>query len=309
MIPHMLWQCDAIAENSNSMYQMKNSPTVHDIQIRGLQYRFHCWGDPKGVPVYLLHGCADVGMSFQFLADYMDDNWYLIAPDWRGFGDSDWNSDGYWFPDYLGDLQDIIMHFSPNKCVRLVGHSMGGNIAWLYAGIRPDQVSHAVSLDVYGLPDADSDDAPEQYMRWLDQLDSGVSFSKYLNINGVVERIKKLAPRLSEAQAEFLAGYWAKGDEDGHFKIKHDPRHKRVNPVLYRRAEVISCWKKISADTLLVMAEQSPIYKSYMKDGYKSEIQVAIPQLLEEVISDAGHMLHLEQPASLAGILNHFLKS
>jgi len=239
----------------------------------------------------------------------MDDNWYLIAPDWRGFGDSDWNSDGYWFPDYLGDLQAIIMHFSPEQRVRLVGHSMGGNIAWLYAGIRPDQVSHAVSLDVYGLPDSNPEDAPAQYMRWLDQLDSGVSFSNYPNIYGVVERIQKLAPGLSETGAEFLAGYWATGDADGHFKIKHDPRHKRVNPVLYRRAEVISCWKKIAADTLLVMAQRSPIYKSYMNDGYKSEIQEAIPQLIEEVISDAGHMLHLEQPASLAVILNDFLKN
>ena len=291
------------------MYQPINSPSCHDIQVRGLHYRVHCWGDPNGLPVYLLHGWADVGMSFQFVADYMDHSWYLIAPDWRGFGDSGWNSDGYWFPDYLGDLQAIIMHISPKQRVRLVGHSMGGNIAWLYAGIRPEQVSHAVSLDVFGLPDSNPDDAPAQYLRWLDQLDAGVSFSNYQNINGVVERIKKLAPGLSESGAEFLAGYWAKQDASGQFKIKHDPTHKRINPVLYRRAEVISCWKQIVADVLLVMAKGSPIYKSYINDGYQVDIQDAIPQLKEEVISDTGHMLHLEQPARLAGVLSDFLKS
>jgi len=116
------------------MYKPVKTPCQVDLQIRDLRYRLHCWGNDSGIPVLLLHGWADVGMSFQFLADAMSNNWYLIAPDWRGFGETQWQMAGYWFPDYRGDMDAIIDHISQERPVRLVGHSMGGNVAWLYAG-------------------------------------------------------------------------------------------------------------------------------------------------------------------------------
>ena len=87
------------------------------VQVRGLQYAVHTWGDPNGRPLMMLHGWADSGLSFQFLADAMSDNWYLIAPDWRGFGDSEWNTHGYWFPDYLADLDQLIERYSPDQVI------------------------------------------------------------------------------------------------------------------------------------------------------------------------------------------------
>ncbi len=99
------------------------------INVRGLQYAVHTWGNEGGHPVFLLHGWADTGMSFQFVADILPDDYYLIAPDWRGFGDTTWNTQGYWFPDYLADLEVLMNFFSDEKTVSLVGPSMGGNVA------------------------------------------------------------------------------------------------------------------------------------------------------------------------------------
>ena len=65
-----------------------------DITLRGLRHRIHCWGDPAAPPAFLLHGWVDTGMSFQFLADHLARHWRLIAPDWRGFGDSAWDANG-----------------------------------------------------------------------------------------------------------------------------------------------------------------------------------------------------------------------
>ena len=52
----------------------------------------------------LLHGWMDVSASFQFLVDALSDDWHVLAPDWRGFGLSEWPQDGYWFADYVADL-------------------------------------------------------------------------------------------------------------------------------------------------------------------------------------------------------------
>jgi hypothetical protein len=36
-------------------------------------------------------------------------------PDWRGFGLSEWNNDVYWFPDYIADLDALLLHYSPDR--------------------------------------------------------------------------------------------------------------------------------------------------------------------------------------------------
>ena len=290
------------------MYEPANLARVHDLIIRGLKYRMHSWGDPNGLPVFLLHGWADVGMSFQFVADYMDEGWYLLAPDWRGFGDTQWQSGGYWFPDYLADLDALIDHYSPLHPVRLVGHSMGGNVAWLYAGIRPKRVSHAVSLDVYGLPESSVDQAPAHYAKWLDQVKKEQTFSGYTEIDNIIERIITLAPNIGAEKARFLASHWCDESDLGTIRLKHDPAHKRLNPILYRRSEARSCWREISAKGLLVLASESLFYQRYEKEGYQTELNEYISLFTEAIIRDTGHMLHLEQPERLAAILDDFLK-
>ena len=290
------------------MYKPAKLARVHDLIIRDLKYRMHSWGDPNGLPVFLLHGWTDVGMSFQFVADYMDEGWYLLAPDWRGFGDTQWQSGGYWFPDYLADLDALIDHYSPLHPVRLIGHSMGGNVAWLYAGIRPQRVTHAVSLDVYGLPESSPDKAPAHYAMWLDQLKKKQTFSGYTDIDGVIERILKLAPQMDADKASFLARHWCDEDSKGTFQLKHDPAHKRLNPILYRRSEARSCWREISAKVLLVLASEPLFYQRYEKEGYQSELNEDIRQFRQALIKNTGHMMHLEQPAQLADILDDFLK-
>jgi len=290
------------------MYQPLKPLSQIDLDVRGLNYRLHCWGDSSGIPVFLLHGWADMGMSFQFVADAMQDKWYLIAPDWRGFGDSDWQSDGYWFPDYLADIESIIERISPQQPVRLVGHSMGGNVAWMYAGIRPERVSHAVSLDVYGMPDSAATDAPSHYLKWLEQLRTVQAFSGYKDIAAAADRIIKLAPRLQQDRALFLAQHWCRHSTDGTWQLKHDPAHKRVYPVLYRREEAKSCWQRISAKALLVLAEESAFHQRYITQAYQSDLRACIRLLSESVIPETGHMLHLEQPQALAAILDAFLE-
>src|SRR6188768_679424 len=79
--------------------------------IRGLRYHVRTWGDAGATPLFLLHGWMDVAASFQFLVDCFARDWYVIAPDLRGYGKSAWQPQGYWYPDYVADLEALVDAF------------------------------------------------------------------------------------------------------------------------------------------------------------------------------------------------------
>jgi len=118
------------------------------LTIRGLRYHVRIWGNADAPKLFMLHGWMDVSASFQFVVDCLQKEWQVIAPDWRGFGLTDCSgADTYWFADYIGDLEAIVDHYSPDEAVLLVGHSMGANVATSYAGVRPQRIERLVNLE------------------------------------------------------------------------------------------------------------------------------------------------------------------
>jgi pimeloyl-ACP methyl ester carboxylesterase len=121
------------------------------INVRGLRYHVRCWGDTEAPKIFMLHGLLDVSASYQFLVDELRGDWQVIAPDWRGFGLTQWaGRDSYWFPDYLADLDFLLEAFQPDAPVNLVGHSMGANVTCMYSGIRPDRVRRVAAAGCAG---------------------------------------------------------------------------------------------------------------------------------------------------------------
>src|SRR3569833_388468 len=110
------------------------------VTVRGLRHRLTRWGGRSSTPVILLHGWMDTGETFQFLVDHLPESWSCVAPDWRGFGESEWPAEGYWFADYFADLEALLGLLSPDQPARSIAHSMGGNVATMYAGIRPKRL-------------------------------------------------------------------------------------------------------------------------------------------------------------------------
>jgi len=289
-------------------YQPEHLPETLTVNIRSLDYRVYRWGNADARPVFLLHGFADTAMSFQFLADVMAPDWCLLAPDLQGFGDSSWNSRGYWFPDYLADLDALVEHFAPGSPLRLVGHSMGGNIINHYAGIFPHRVSHAISLDSFGMPDTRPEQVPAHLARWLQQWRARPVYSEYDDISSYVEIIQQLAPHLHAERARFLADYWCKPNSQGRVISKIDPNHKMVNPILYRREEARACWRQITAAPMLVLGRESYAWERYYNEGMRDDYYQCFDGLREEVIEQSGHMLHLDQPEQLGRLLDEFIK-
>lgn len=300
-------------------YVARKRFTSTHVTLRGLSHRILTWGNAAAPKLFLLHGWMDVGASFQFLVDALEGDWHVIAPDLRGFGESEWNPQGYWFADYIADLDALLEHFSRDVPVNLVGHSLGGNIALHYAGARPQRIAKLVSLEGFGIPAEDASIAPAKIAKWLDALRDGVAFADYADLEAVAARLVKNNPRLGADKALFLANEWASVDADGRARLRSDPRHKLPFPTVYRMEEVYAVWRAIRAPTLWVAAMQSHIPK-WLNDHPEGE---GAPETLAGVrrriahitganlvtIADAGHMLHHDQPQAVARAIESFLRN
>lgn len=278
----------------------------HD--CNGLRHHVRTWGAPGAPPLFLLHGWMDMSASFQFVVDQLRRDWKVIAPDWRGFGLSAWSSRGYWFPDYYADLEALLALYSPQQPAQLVGHSMGGVIACTYAGIRPERVARVVSLEGFGLARTTPDEAPARYRRWLDELATEPRFRIYGSFDALAARLQRDNPRLTPEKAQFIARAWARETAPDQVEMFSDPRHKLANPVLFRIEELLASWRAAAAPVLWVFARDSQ-GTGYLKDtpAQLAERKGAFRDYREAWIEDAGHMMHHDQPAAVARLIEEFL--
>ncbi|MGH8764994.1 MAG: alpha/beta fold hydrolase [Burkholderiales bacterium] len=280
--------------------------------VRGLRYHVRHWEGSPERRVVLLHGWMDVSASFQFLVDALQGDWDVFAPDWRGYGLTDWGkSDCYWLPDYVADLDSLLERLQPEGPVDLVGHSLGGNVACLYAGVRPVRVRRLVNLEGFGMAVTDPRQAPVRYARWLDELQQHNSgFRPYPGFAALADRLQKNNPRLSRPRAEFLARHWGRETADGRVLLRGDPAHKIVYPVLYRYEETRACWAQVVAPVLWVDAAQSDTLKRIgLSEAQHAERRAAFRDLRYATVMDAGHMLHHDRPEQVARLIEAFLEA
>jgi pimeloyl-ACP methyl ester carboxylesterase len=291
-------------------YPVLREPRHETVRVRGLDMHLTRWGPPPSEsvsPIVLLHGWLDTGDTFQFMVDALPRDWALVAPDWRGFGRSEWPADGYWFPDYLGDLDALLDHLSPAVPVRLVGHSMGGNIACLYSGLRPERIRCIVNLEGFGLARTSPEQAPARLRKWLDQLRSPTPRKDYASFQELARVIRFRYPRFTEPQAAFVAAAWGKLDAGGRVRLAGDPRHQWVNPILYKREDTEACWRELRAPLLMLVGELSDSLATLGADGTEAAFRAIFPHIEIARVAGAGHMLHIEQAGLVAAWVESFL--
>jgi len=292
--------------NSNETYVPRVARRAAKHRIRGVDYHVNEWGEKDAPLLVLLHDWGDAGSTFQFLVEALQQDWFVIAPDWRGFGETEYRCQGYWFPDYVADLHELLDIYSPDEPVRLAGHSMGANVAGLYSGIFPERVAAFVNIEGFGLPDSDPANAPAHYRNWIEKGRGRQLYLKYSEFGQLASRILQKSPRMSEDRALYVAGLWAKRNGSGQVELRADPAHRLPNAVQYRRAEAQACWRQISAPILVVAGAESSFFSRATEGTGPTEID-EFDAAETVVIPDAGHMLHFEQPEQLAAALEKFL--
>jgi len=275
------------------------------LRLRGLRFHLRCWGAEDAPLLVYCHGWLDTTATFADVGERLGQRFRVVALDQRGYGYSEWPVDGYWFPDYVADLETLIDRLSPDQPVRLAGHSMGGQVASLYAGLRPARVSKLAVLDSLFLPDMPPAGAPRRFSRWLDQLKAPDRSKTYASFEELAARVQKQHPQLSDERALFVAQGWGAAGADGRIRLLADPKHRLDMPSLYRNAESMEIWKGITAPTLFLDAGASAFGKAITAEE-KATRRACFRDPREVVIAEAGHMLHFDAPQATAQALLDF---
>ncbi len=309
---------------TRARYQPRQVSQNQWVSLRGHQYHVRQWGSPDHAsanlpPLVMVHGWMDVAASYQFVVDALKQDRWVLAPDWRGFGETTGPyCDHYVFADYLADLDFLLDHFVGDRLIDLVGHSMGGNIAMMYSGARPERIRRLVNLEGFGLAQTKPEHSPARYAEWMGELKTlhrgEMDLKTYPSLEAVAARLVKTNPRLSQDKALWLAAHWSEpvaGDSNAPaFRIRGEAAHKVISAQLYKVEEALALYQNISAPVLVVEASDDSLSQWWKGKFTLEEFHQRLKHVRQcrvEVVPDSGHMMHHDQPDYLARLIESFL--
>lgn len=270
----------------------------------------------QNILVFCLHGFLDHGGTFNELLKQLP--WSSVAWDARGFGQSAWIPayDYYHFYDYVRDLHASLQQLlksTQSEKVLLLGHSMGGMIASLYAGVYPEHIAGLINLEGWMIPDTAAEATPERLRQWLEQcgeVDDLKPFTRHKSREAALARMQRQDPQLSPEQLTQLSAPVLSHDSDGYF-WRHDPLHRTRSPQAFRLDQALACWKAITAPQLLVYGDQSPITQLPDWQLRMDAFGIKDPQRDSTLltIAEAGHNLHLHQSKAIAQHIKGWLRT
>jgi pimeloyl-ACP methyl ester carboxylesterase len=290
---------------------MMAAPRDGTVDSFGLPIHYLEWGQPGGEPLVLVHGFLDLAFSWTPFVDELsalaERPLRIIAPDCRGHGDSGWVGAGgyYHFPDYVRDL-DCVLHAAGIAHVKLIGHSMGGTISFLYTGAFPARVEKLVLIEGVGPLGMQFSDAPERMDQWIGEVRQRGRghFRQYSSIEAGASQLRQTHPRLSAEFALDLARAAMKQHENGKWIWKFDPLHRTAAPQPFYTEQAIEFMRRIECPVLIVNGKES--HQTRRTDRAQRYAALANHRLAE--IDSAGHMVHQDQPRQLARLVAQFME-
>lgn len=264
-----------------------------------LRLHYACWGDPTRELVLLLHGGLDHCRTWDWLANRLMDRYYIVAPDLRGHGDSEWAlGNAYSSSDFVYDVSQLVEHLEVSK-LSIIGHSLGGSIALKYTGLYPETVRRVVSIEGLGpSPKKLALDAKKtadvKYDEWLLKMKRlkrrSARNSGFDSLDKAIERMRQVHGDLSSERLHHLTRYGCRRNEEDQYVWKADPYVRANQPFDMAPESVAHLWSTINCPVLLVHGGKSWA-SNPEQDGrsrhFRNVQVVSIP--------DAGHAVHHDQ--------------
>ncbi|WP_264715515.1 alpha/beta fold hydrolase [Limobrevibacterium gyesilva] len=284
-------------------------PTSRVYFSQRLRLHYVDWGNPEAPPLILLHGGRDHCRNWDWVASALRHDWHIIAPDLRGHGDSAWTSDGqYGMAGYIYDLAQLI-HQQGLAPVRIVAHSLGGNIALRYTGLFPEAVEKLVAIEGLGpspmvLAERAARGSAERMRAWIEAQRglAGRQTRRYASIEDAFRRMQEENRHLSPEQALHLTQHGVNQNEDGTYSWKFDNYIRSWPPNDMTQAEIEQLWARITCPTLLVYGRESWA-SNPAEDGRASHFHNARVAAFER----AGHWVHHDRLDAFLEELRGFL--
>lgn len=284
-------------------------PTSRFYVSQRLKLHYADWGNPSAPPLLLLHGGRDHCRSWDWIAARLSRDWHVIAPDWRGHGDSQWSPDGsYPTTSFIYDLAQLIhqLRLAP---VTIVAHSYGGSISLRYAGIYPENVERIVAIEGLGwspkiLADRAGKPVEEKMRTWLEgkRARAGKDLKRYPTLEEAAARMQEANAHLSREQVSHLTEHGVLTNEDGTYSWKFDRYFRTWPPYDMPETDVHRLWSRITCPALMIYGSQSQA-SNPLEDGRARHFRTA----RFEFVEGAGHWVHHDQPDLFLKMVTAFL--
>jgi pimeloyl-ACP methyl ester carboxylesterase len=277
---------------------------AHDVTLNLLEW------SAEGVPLLLLHGFGNEAHIWDDFAPGVAPYYRTLALDHRGHGDSDWDPERrYEHESMVADVERATAELGIDRLV-LVGHSLGGRIATLFAGRHPERIAGLVIVDV----------GPEVDARGRLRIQQDVESQPEPVFDSVAEYARVLSLAYPAARPDALqrmALHGLKKRPDERFELKMDPALRGVfrseetpeQAAAREREMEQTLWDalaKIACPTLVVRGAASDILSPDVADRMVDEV-LAKGRLA--VVPRAGHSVMTDNPDGFREAVNAFLLS
>ncbi|MBI3679424.1 MAG: alpha/beta hydrolase [Acidobacteria bacterium] len=269
-------------------------PISHFFYSHRLKLQFWDWGQEGKPSLVLVHGGLDHARNWDWVARDLRERFHVYALDLRGHGNSAWAPGAlYSVAEHVLDLSalvDIIDDFP----VFLIGHSLGGIITLVYAGVYPDRVQKVISIEGFGFPPAHKVHQPagERLRRWIEAVRKSEQREPrtYPNLEAAVSRMKEANPHLRDEVARHLTLHGTNWQSDGSMIWKFDNYSRLFAPFGHRLDDFKELVGGIRCPALLVWGLESS-----MPDPEQDGRTETLKNYRIVRVPGAGHWVHHDQ--------------
>lgn len=258
------------------------------------------WGPVDGPPVLALHGWLDNAASFEPLAQHLDPSLRVVAIDLPGHGRSGRRGAGagYHDVDWAADALEAAGALGWSR-FSLLGHSMGAKIAAMAAAAWPERVERLVCLEALGPMRVPAEAVPHRLARYAKQRGRLVDRAPRVlaDMGTAIERLVAGGVALSRENAERLAVRGV-APAAGGVAITTDARLDVFSPATWSDEQVDALLAAIACPTLLVTARSGFGIDPALLARHKAQVRD-----LRHVEVDGRHYVHMDDPATIAGLI------
>ncbi|PCI63639.1 MAG: alpha/beta hydrolase [Gammaproteobacteria bacterium] len=269
-------------------------------------------------PLLCLHGWLDNAASFLPLMPYLDN---VLAIDWPGHGLSSHRSSDahYHFVDYVYDLLAL---FDENSwpALDIVGHSMGGMIASVFAATFPEKVKSLTLIDSIGFITAEAETTTENLRQGLlsrlklsnkqkhqqlkakqqEQAQKSRKIKSHANLDSAIKARLSVSD-LQYGDAKLLVERGTKQSEDGFYWCS-DPRLMTKSPLRLSTSQAQQIISSIDIPVQLIYGDKGMDMVKLGIEQYKIHFKC-----FKSTMLSGGHHVHMEQPKATAALIAYFI--
>jgi pimeloyl-ACP methyl ester carboxylesterase len=259
------------------------------LTIDGLRFRYLEWGNPTAEPIVLLHGFSSTAAAWTRVGEALAGDYHVVALDQRGHGETEWDpQDRYTDAQYAADARSLVQRLGLGPFT-LIGHSMGGSVAFTYASTYPNDVKRLVIEDSAPMP-------PGRVI-----ADVPNNFASRAEVE---QYVRKTTPNLPEAALQGRVDLYFRARPDGTWGYRADVVGVRRGR---RGQDPDALWdhvRNVQCPTLVIRAgAEPPLVSQETADRLTREN----PRIEVVTVPGAGHNIHFAHFDEFMPILRQFL--